>query len=156
MEGASFDVYLYLELILMQINIAKTAYIPYVSLVDHTDNVDIVRANPKWFNQSPRYDFVLLDYGNQTMCCAQILRLFNILDHQDVYPTAYVRLLGKLTRSKATSLVQCADGNGREFVPLASIIRSVHVYIVERERSKRYIISDLIDSDVYLRLKVIQ
>jgi hypothetical protein len=90
------------------------------------------------------------------MCCTQILRLFNILDHQDVYLAAYVHLLGKLTCSKATSLVPCADGNVREFIPLVSIIRSVHVYIVERERSKWYIISDLIDSEMYLRLKVIQ
>jgi hypothetical protein len=42
MEGARFDFYFYLELILVQINIVKTAYIPYMSLVDHTENVDIV------------------------------------------------------------------------------------------------------------------
>jgi hypothetical protein len=33
------------------------AYVPYVSLLDNTDGVDIIRATTTWFGQGERYDF---------------------------------------------------------------------------------------------------
>jgi hypothetical protein len=99
---------------------------------------------------------VILDYGNQTMRCAQVIRLFNVLDGHELHATAYVRILGRLTRSKATGLIQCQDTTDFDFVSLDSFVRSVHVYTPKESAPTRFLITDTVDPDIYLRLAAIQ
>jgi hypothetical protein len=132
------------------------AYIPYVSLLDNTDGVDIIRSTSTWFGQGERHDFVLINFDNKVIRCAQILRLFTILDDDDAYPTAFIRLHYPITRRKTTRLISCKEGSEYRFIPLSSIIRSLHVQPPDVNYEDRYIITDTIDADMYLRLSVVK
>jgi hypothetical protein len=132
------------------------AYIPYISLLDNSDGVDRIRATTAWFGRGERNDFVLINFDNKSLRCAQIIRLFTILDDDDEYPSAFIRLHHPMTRRKATRLITCKEGDEYRFIPLSSIIRSVHVHPPDVNYEDRYIINDTIDADTYLRLDTIK
>jgi hypothetical protein len=93
-----------------------------------------------------------VDY--QTLGGAQVVRLFSLTVDKMVYSIALVRTLGPFTRNATSSFIHAADRSGYRFIPVGSFIRSLYVH-PPLPKQKFYIINDLIDQDMYLRLKSI-
>jgi hypothetical protein len=131
----------------------KKAQIDYISLENSQLRHDIIRANPKWHNGGPRYDYVLMNRDHESISCVQVLGLFTVTSEGNAYPTAFVRPMNIRPRSNRHGFHECTRGNDFEFIPTESLIRSVYVQYDPTAEDK-YFINDTIDSDIFLRLRV--
>lgn len=113
---------------------------------------DIIRANPKWYNSGPRYDYVLINRDHQSISCVQVMGLFAVKISGTAHPVALVRCLNIRPRNSRHGYFECSPSNEYRFVPPGSFIRSVFVQYNPIDEAK-YFINDTIDSDMLLRLR---
>lgn len=114
---------------------------------------DIIRVTPTWHNRGPRFDFVLLNKDHNTISCAQVMAIFVIKIGSIDFPLALVQVIRIRPRSANTGFYEGRFTSDLKFVPPGSFIRSVYVQYNPSDEEPRLFINDLIDSDVYLRLR---
>ncbi|KAG8820415.1 hypothetical protein FRC19_008882 [Serendipita sp. 401] len=131
----------------------KKADIEYVSLENFHPQRDIIRVNPNWRRQGPRYDYILINRDHQSVSCVQVLALFKVLIRHSVIPIVLVRPVKVRPRSVRHGFYSCTPTDGIVFVPPGSIIRSAYVQSHTISKENKLFINDAVDSDMFLRLK---
>lgn len=133
----------------------------YESRVTWRTNIDYLRCSPK-FNEEPRYDNVLVN-TTQGIIFAQLVFVFTLQISSEVYPIA---LIQPFKRAKATGATLQKDKDLRffrlrkqkdvqtEFIFVRSIVCGV-VLVPARDKDKPddYLVFDVMDSDMLLRIK---
>lgn len=79
--------------------------------------------------------------------------LFTTKIENATYSLALLRMLGPLTRHPITGYVHASETNDYRFEFIDCFIRSVFVHLPKPPHSPSYVINDLIDPDMYYRLK---
>ena len=131
----------------------KLGRIHYVSLEDHTDKTDIIRVTADWRGDGYRYDFVLINLDHHTLSCAQVHLLLYIETPAGTLQLALLRILKSLSRNASTRFIHASESTDYRFVTTQCFVRSAFVHLPAPPSYTRYIVNDLIDPDVYLRLQ---
>lgn len=116
--------------------------------------MDVLRATPNWRNTGPRHDFVIVQGEEpEGLWFAQILEIFDLQLNGQRYQIAHIRRFQtRLRRSKLTDYIELEDQGVHTFIFLDTIVRSCLV-ISPNAHAARHIVVDLLDSDMYLRLR---
>jgi hypothetical protein len=134
-----------------QITPHKTVHIEYVSLETNTIEKDQIRVNPNWYHKGERRDYILFNENHLSLACAQVVQLMNLTHARVTYPLALLRVLGTLKRNETSLFLHASSHCEYRWAPVGSFVRAVYVHAPIKEKQS-YIINDLIDTDMYLRL----
>jgi hypothetical protein len=136
-----------------------TAQITYVSLLDNSVLTGRIRVKDKWnSNGNSRYDYVLFNLDHKTYGYGQVRNLFSIVVENVTYTIALILELKKRSRCKATGFIQTSanllKASSYRFVMVDTLVRPafVHPPATNGRDITKYVINDLIDYDMYLRL----
>ncbi|KAF8195254.1 hypothetical protein K438DRAFT_1906569 [Mycena galopus ATCC 62051] len=118
----------------------------YQSLNDWSDEADYLHCHPN-FHKHPRFDGALL------------IHVFEVLANGKTYPFALVQPLdspvGQIpAKDKALKLfrARAKPRQASEFIPVRSIIRGA-VLVPDSEKHRDFIVMDVVDGDMFLRLQ---
>jgi hypothetical protein len=130
--------------------------IDYESVEDWHLTTDLLRCSPRFYKR-PRYDCVLINTVGGPIF-ARLVFLFTCEVNSTSYPCTLIQPFDAYAgppRNKDRNLglyrVQAKPRSQAEFVSVRSIIRGAYV-VPTHEHSEDYFVSDLIDSDWFLRL----
>lgn len=135
----------------------------YESKVTWEVATDMLRCNPSFFGK-PRHDFVLVHTAMGKYIFTQLIFMFLIEIGDKSHPIAYVQpfdgYLGpRRLKDKELNLYRVGrkPRTAAEFIPLESILRgALLIQDFEQGRENEYIVVDLIDGDLFLRIKEMQ
>ncbi|KAJ7111639.1 hypothetical protein C8R43DRAFT_1091525 [Mycena crocata] len=129
----------------------------YESMSTWSSTQDYLRCNPKFHGQ-PRYDCVIVETADKPIF-AQLLYLFSCTVENKSHPFALIlpmdvpigqrRRKDKLLRFRR---VKAQARKNTEFISLHSVIRGA-VLVPDCEKSGEFIVFDVLDGDMSLRLK---
>ena len=115
---------------------------------------EIFHATSRWQNSGPRYDFVIIQ-GQQrsSFFFAEVHGLFSICVNNTTFGVAIVKPFTRKPRNKITGYIELEEAKDGhfEFCFIESIIRTVHI-LPPTPHNHRFIVQDLTDGDMYLRL----
>jgi hypothetical protein len=130
--------------------------IDYESVEDWHLTTDLLRCSPRFYKR-PRYDCVLINTVGGPIF-ARLVFLFTCEVNSTSYPCTLIQPFDAYAgppRNKDHNLglyhVRAKPRSQAEFVSVRSIIRGAYV-VPTHEHSEDYFVSDLIDSDWFLRL----
>ena len=114
---------------------------------------EIFRATSMWQGGGPQYDSVIIQ-GQQrsSFFFAEVNRLFSVCVNNTTFGVAIVRPFTRKPWNKITGYIELEKQKGDfEFCFIESIIRTVHI-LPPTPHNNRYVVQDLTDGDIYLRL----
>jgi hypothetical protein len=130
--------------------------VDYESTEDWRMTTDLLHCSPRSYKR-PRYDCVLIKTIGRPIF-ARLLFLFTCQVNSTTYPVALIQPFDAYVgppRNKDRDLglyrVRAKPRSQAEFVSVRSVIRGAYV-VPTHERPDDYFVSDLIDSDWFLRL----
>jgi hypothetical protein len=132
-------------------------------MIDWRLTTDLLRANPD-FHHRPRYDYVIIQASNTEVIFAQILYIFGITLNNTETHVALVLPFDETPdrqhRQRDEALhftrVQARHRSKATFIHVESIVRgAVLVKDFEAEDGDEYIIMDMLDADLWWRMKSI-
>ena len=107
-----------------------------------------------WRGSGPRYDYVTIQGSTMSsIIFAQVCAMFSVSLADQIFRILVARTYKKKGRNKVTGYIELdgpSDGH-IEFYFLESVIRAVHV-LPPTSTNSRYVVQDLCDGDMYLRL----
>ena len=143
-------------LVVDQITEYRMLSVDYESTEDWRMTTDLLRCSPRFYKR-PRYDCVLIKTIGRPIF-ARLLFLFTCQVNSTTYPVALIQPFDAYVgppRNKDRDLglyrVRAKPRSQAEFVSVRSVIRGAYV-VPTHERPDDYFVSDLIDSDWFLRL----
>jgi hypothetical protein len=127
----------------------------YRSLDDWSNQADFLRCHP-CFHKHPRFDGALVLTGTGNIF-VRLLYVFEVPLDGKTYPFALVQPLdvpvGRISaKDKALKLFRARARRNSEFIPLRSVIRGA-VLVPDSKREGDYLVMDVADWDMFLRLK---
>jgi len=115
---------------------------------------EILHATSTWQNSGPRYDSVIIQ-GQQgsSLFFAEVHGLFSICIDNTTFGVAIVKPFTRKPRNKITGYIEVegAKKGNFELCFIESIIRTVHI-LPPTPHNHHFIVQDLTDGDIYLRL----
>lgn len=115
---------------------------------------EIFHATSRWQNHGPRYDSVIVQ-GQQmsSFFFAEVRGLFSICVDNTTFGVAIIKPFTRKPRNKITGYIELEEAKEGhfEFCFIESIIRTVHI-LPPTPHNYRFIVQDLTDGDMYLRL----
>ena len=114
---------------------------------------EIFHVTPTWQNSGPRYDSVIIQ-GQQrsSLFFAEVRGLFSVCVNSTTFGVAVVKPFIRKPRNKITGYIELEVKEGEfEFCSVESIIRTVHI-LPPTPHNQRFVVQDLTDGDMYLRL----
>ena len=130
-------------------------------MIDWRLTTDLLRANPD-FHHRPCYDYVIIQASNTEVFFAQILYIFGITLNNTETHVALVlpfdeipdRQHRELDEALHFTRVQARHRSKATFIHVESIVRgAVLVKDYEAEHNDEYIIMDVLDADLWWRMK---
>jgi hypothetical protein len=130
-------------------------------MIDWRLTTDLLRANPD-FHHRPRYDYVIIQTSNTEVIFAQILYIFGVTLNNTEMHVALVLPFDETPdrqhreRDKALHFtrVQARHRSKTTFIHVESIVRgAVLVRDFEAEHHDEYIVMDVLDADLWWRMK---
>jgi len=106
-----------------------------------------------WQNSGPRYDSVIIQ-GQQrsSFFFAEVRGLFSVCIDNTIFGVAIIKPFTRKPRNKITGYIELEVQEGYfEFCFIESIIRTVHI-LPPTPHNHRFVVQDLTDGDMYLRL----
>ncbi|KAJ7090711.1 hypothetical protein C8R44DRAFT_835939 [Mycena epipterygia] len=127
----------------------------YQSLEDWTEEIDILRCNPRFFNNR-RYDYVLVNDGPNDLTVAHLVELLRCkLPDGSVHDIALVNMLKPSKWVPKTKWAGCRvyeEKVSTQFVMLKYLVRGAHMIpVFDANKSSLTYFNDLIDGDMFLR-----
>jgi len=135
--------------------------VSYQSMIDWRLTTDLLRANPD-FHHRPRYDYVIIQASDTEVMFAQILYIFGVTINNTEEHVALVLPFDETPdrqhceRDEALRFtrVQARHRSKATLVHVESIVRgAVLVKDFEAEHGDEYIVMDVLDADLWLRMK---
>jgi hypothetical protein len=115
---------------------------------------EIFHATSTWQNSGPRYDSVIIQ-GQQraSFFFAEVHSLFSVSIDGITFRVAIVKPFTRKPRNKITGYIELEEPKEGtfEFCFIESIIRTVHI-LPPTPHNHWYVVQDLTDGDIYLRL----
>lgn len=115
---------------------------------------EIFHTTPTWQNSGPRYDSVIIQ-GQQrsSLFFAKVCALFSVAIDSKAFGVAIIKPFTRKPRNKLTGYIELEGPKEGyfEFCLLESIIRTVHI-LPPTPHNHRFVVQDLTDGDIYLRL----
>jgi hypothetical protein len=131
-------------------------------MIDWRLTTDLLRANPD-FHHRPRYDYVIIQASDTEVMFAQILYIFGVtLNNAETHYVALVLPFDETPdrqhRERDEALrftrVQARHRSKATLIHVESIVRgAVLVKDFEAEHNDEYIIMDVVDADLWWRMK---
>ena len=115
---------------------------------------EIIHVSSSWRNSGPRYDSAILQGPTQaSIKFVQVCAMFSIRLVGQTFRILVARTYKKKCRNKVTGYIEldAAPDETFDFYFLESMIRSIHI-LPPTSSSSSYIVQDLHDGDMYLRL----
>ena len=106
-----------------------------------------------WQNSGPRYDSVIIQ-GQQrsSFFFAEVHGLFSVCIDNTTFGVAIIKSFTRKPRNKITGYIELEVKEGVfDFCFVESIIRTVHI-LPPTPHNHRFVVQDLTDGDMYLRL----
>ncbi|KAF8209353.1 hypothetical protein K438DRAFT_1572521 [Mycena galopus ATCC 62051] len=129
----------------------------YQSLDDWADETDYVRCSPS-FHRHPRFDAAMVLTPTGTIF-VRLICMFQVAVGETTHPFALIQPMDApvgriLAKDKDLKLfrVRAKPRKDAEFIPVRSIIRGA-VLVPDSARSGDYIVMDVLDWDMFLRLR---
>jgi len=115
---------------------------------------EIFHATSTWQNSGPRYDSVVVQ-GQQrsSLFFAEVCALFSVSVGGEAVGVAIIKAFTRKPRNKLTGYIELEEPKEGhfEFCFVDSIIRTVHI-LPPTPHNHRFVVQDLTDGDIYLRL----
>lgn len=129
-------------------------------MVSWTESTDYIRCHPE-FHGNPRYDYVIFRTV-QGEIFGKLILMFSIVIEGKDYPIALVQPydapIGRIY-SKDIDLgfmrVKAKPRASSEFISVRTIIRGA-VLVPDFEKDGEFIVMDILDNDMFLRVKQMQ
>lgn len=130
-------------------------------MIDWKLTTDLLRANPD-FHRRPRYDYVMIQASDTEVMFAQILYIFGVTVNNTEMHVALVLPFDETPdrhhRERDEALhftrVQARHRSKATFIHVESIVRgAVLVKDFEAEHGDEYIVMDVLDADLWWRMK---
>ena len=130
-------------------------------MIDWRLTTDLLRANPDFHNR-PRYDYVIIQASDTEIMFAQILYIFGITLNNTEMHVALVlpfdetpdRQHRERDQTLRFARVQARHRSKATFIHVESIVRgAVLVKDFEAEHGDEYIVMDVLDADLWWRMK---
>jgi len=139
----------------IQVQTFKCLHLRYQSLKNWKGARDILRCNPK-FHGEERYDCALINMnsGRESFTCARLKVLLRCtLSSGEEHDIAIVRTFKYSSWHPNTSIEgrHILEAREPQFVMLKYMIRGAHIIPIFSTRAGRFVLNDLIDSDMFLR-----
>lgn len=148
MLGISFTLLIY------QVKMFSSCRVSYPCQETGSLQKEIFHSTSKWQNHGPRYDSVIIQ-GQQrsSFFFAEVRHLFSVCVENTTFGVVIVKPFTRKPRNKITGYIELEEAKegGLEFCFLESIIRSVHI-LPPTPHNHRFVVQDLTDGDIYLRL----
>ena len=113
---------------------------------------EILHVALMWQNKGPRYDSVIIQgHLGSSFFFAEVHGLFSVCVDGTTFGVAIVKPFARRPRNKTTGYIELDEGQNPEFCFVESIIRTVHI-IPPTPHNHRFVVQDLTDGDIYLRL----
>ncbi|KAJ7651757.1 hypothetical protein B0H17DRAFT_1215217 [Mycena rosella] len=127
----------------------------YQSLEDWTEAVDILRCNPRFFNNR-RYDYVIINDDPGDLTFAHLVEVFRCkLPDESLHDIALVNMLKRSKWMPKTKWAGCKvyeEQKATEFVMLKYLVRGAHmIQVFETNKPSLTFLNDLVDGDIFLR-----
>ncbi|CAE6435172.1 unnamed protein product [Rhizoctonia solani] len=131
----------------------KLLRVPFISLENSQDALDLARINPSWRGTGSRNDYVVIRGDeSEPIWFAQLLDVFALsFQGQDLQIAHIKRFRTRPQRSKQTGYIELDDYNVHNFIYVDSIIRTC-VILSPGITPHRRVVADLVDADMYFRL----
>lgn len=135
----------------------KCLYLQYQSCENWSIVRDILRCNPSFYDRE-RYDCTLINmasnYGDFT--CARVIAIFRCkLPSGSTHDIAAVRLFKRSQWKPKTIIDGCPvldEANVSRYVMIKYLTRGVHMIPVFDTKDGRFILNDVVDFDIFLRV----
>lgn len=114
---------------------------------------EIFHVTSTWQNRGPRYDSVLVQ-GQQrsSLFFAEVRSLFSISVNNTTFGVAIIKPFTRKPRNKITGYIELEKKREQfEFCFIESFIRTVHI-LPPTPHNHHFVVQDLTDGDIYLRL----
>lgn len=120
---------------------------------DNSLQTDLIRVTDDWRKSgNARNDFVIVNLNYELTSCAQVHLLFVLNIEGRLLHIALIRILKAVSRNSTTGYIHASESTEYKFVFAECFIRSIFVHPPPSTSYPRYVLNDLVDPDMYLRL----
>ena len=153
--SCQIDHYLYITYIILQIKTYSACRLSYPCQVTGDLQREIFHATSTWQNSGPRYDSVIVQgQRRSSLFFAEVHALFSISVDSKTFGVAIIKPFTRKPRNTLTNYIEELEGPKEgyfDFCFIDSIIRTVHI-LPPTPHNHRFVVQDLTDGDIYLRL----
>jgi hypothetical protein len=125
-------------------------------MLDSSLQMDQIRCTDTWRGQGSRYDYVLIKSHDEELIYAQVMGLFRIKVGDNTHDIGLISELKRPARHHTSNFIHASPPEDFRFVFTATFVRSILVHPPGSSNLRtKFVVNDLLDSDMYLRLQCV-